>query len=138
MLQREKSFLCPWGEMLAHWSSRILIKKKKKKNKKHIYKYNITRKIYEIKRRRKYMYKIPNSFFHPESLIQRDLMNSSFGKSIWSCYKGFVNGVNCDFIVSHMKTLYTFCIQKLCKMYTTDAYAKSISHFSKLLYAFCI
>ena len=62
MLQRGKYFLCSCGEMLAHWSSRIFFLllfvmfisfKKKKKNTKHIYKYNITRKIYEIKRRKK-------------------------------------------------------------------------------------
>ena len=71
-------------------------------------------------------------------LIQRDLANSSFGKSVGSCNKGFVNGVDCDFILSHMKTLYRFYIQKLYKMYTADAYTKSILHFGKLLYAFCI
>ena len=42
---------------------------------------------------------------------------------------------------SHTKSVYTFCIQKLYKMCTTDAYKvyiKCIPYFDKLLYTFCI
>ena len=36
------------------------------------------------------------------------------------------------------KLLYTFCMQKVYKMYTECLYTKCIPHFNKLLYTFCI
>ena len=44
-------------------------------------------------------------------------------------------------VLSHMETVYTFCIQKLYKMHTTDfykVYTKCIPYFDKLSYTFCI
>ena len=40
-----------------------------------------------------------------------------------------------------METVYTFCIQKMYKMYTTNVYkmyTKCTPHFDKLLYTFCL
>ena len=48
----------------------------------------------------------------------------------------------CGFQIPTQKLcIYTFCMQKLYKMYATDVYkmhTKCIPHFDKLLYTFCV